>query len=577
MKKGKRWTVSMATLFLAATLAPVQEPPTPVFRVTSAQVLFEFIAIDEKGHPVRDLRLDEMEVTADGAKQKLDFLIPPGEGNTAGYVNVGQLVADTGSGDQTGEKAGANVALKPAQVPLQTAILLDSRVLDASNFAHSVDAIRAFIDRSLRADSHVMLAEIDRGLKVVTPLTQDRDLLLKGVETLQPATLYNSLDRKRLLTDLGSSYFDDLLKQVTDLRTGLSLLCRVLSAAPGRKHIVFFSEGYPLNPVQELEVESRQSLGLSGAASRQAASRSVGSRKDPGVLSMVREVVSLANTYGVKFYTVDARGLVAVPGVGEANVSGDFAPGPGQPPAERFEDSAASETGLSEVQVANLQLTQVGDLSDATNTLVALAAGTNGSAYYNTNDLGIVLRASTAEDHFIYLGSFTPKLKGKEKFRRLQVKCKRKGLIIRSQSGFTDYTPQQALSLQLSAAFERPEFFQGLKPLLDVQPGQGGAEVVMGLPGAQVAARPQGEMFHLALAFAGRVYDSGGKPVSSGLDIQRGFAPDVTRDQLNSLAGQPLLARESLKLPSGKHRIVLVAIDQVTGALGTAVSEFSVR
>lgn len=291
---------------------------------------------------------------------------------------------------------------------------------------------------------------------------------------------------------------------------------------------------------------------------------------------MVHDVVSLANTYGVKFYTVNARGLEAIPGVGSANVAGDFAAGPGEPIDQRVENIEQSETGPTVLQVSNLQLTQINDLDNAQNTLLALAAGTNGSSYVNSNDLGVVLRASSIEDRFTYLGSFRPELKGKPKFRGLRVKCKRKGVIIRSQTGFTDFTANQVLSLQVSAAFDHPEFFRSLEPILDVQTSKGRAEVVMGLDGKRVTARPEADQFHLALAFVGRVYDENGKPSNNGLDIQKGFSLSLTRQQFLSLEGQPVLDRKTLSLSSGKHRLVLVAADQVSGAVGTAVREFFV-
>lgn len=570
------WMAVWGGIFLfGATILAEEEPVTPIFRATSSQVVFEFIAVDKDGRLVPDLKTDELEVTVDGKKQKLDFLVSPDRKTGVGYVSAPQVAREAGEAAAPGGGSGDGAA-PSAATPLSTVILLDTRVLDASNFSHSVDAIRRFINRSLYADSLVMLAEIDRGLKIVTPFTHDRETLLKGVESLRPATVYNPLDRSQLSANLGAAYFDDLLKQVSYLREGLTLLCRALSGSAGNKHIVFFSEGYPLNPIKELEVESRQQAGLAGADARQAVSRTVASRKDPGVLPMVQDVVSLANTYGVKFYTVDARGLVAVSGVGPANVTGDFAAGPGDAKPGDGPRGEQSETGLTEVQVSNLQLTQLGSLDDAQNMLLALAGGTNGSAFFNSNDLGIVLRASTSEDRLTYLGSFKPGLKGKPKFRELRVKCKRKGVIVRSQAGFTDFSPQQVLGLQLTAAFEHPEFFQALHPFVELQTGQAPIEVVMGLPGSEATARPTADKFHLSLGFVGRVFDEDGKPVSKGFDIQRSFAGDLSREQFGGLAVQPLKAKGSLSLSHGKHRLVLAAVDQVSGAVGTVVKEFSV-
>ncbi|MFQ5741868.1 MAG: hypothetical protein ACE5JX_22970, partial [Acidobacteriota bacterium] len=170
-------------------------------------------------------------------------------------------------------------------------------------------------------------------------------------------------------------------------------------------------------------------------------------------------------SFGVSFYTIDARGLAAVPGIGPASRSGDVSAhaNPDQDPQERAErqnprsgSQGAPERGNTEQMVSTFTLTDVGSLEDSQNTLVALAAGTNGAAFYNTNDLGSVLRASTAEQENYYLLSYAPSSRRKEgRFHRINVKSRRRGVHLRARRGYLDTPAEELRRARIPVAFQR--------------------------------------------------------------------------------------------------------------------------
>ncbi len=569
---------AFAAVFLLASggLLAQQETPPPVFRVTSTRVVVEFIAMDQKGRFVNDLGLSEIEIEMDGKRQEVSMLLPPGSASHAVPVSL----ANAGQEAAPDQPPVASADLSSAR----TVILLDSRVLDASNFRHSVTAIRQFIHESLQADHLVMIAEIDRGLKIRTPFSREKVKLLASVDSLQPATVYNPLELAGNLRLRNSSvfvspfpdpslrnqvtqYIDDLHQQIVSVRQGLRLLCYSLSGMPGRKHVVFFSEGYPVSPLRQLELGSRTSSAFGAAWERQAASRDVGRLKNPGVLSMVNDIVSIANNFGVTIYTVDARGLVGVPGLAADNL------GDTQAAANRLLGGSDAGTSLSV-----FKLTTIDDLANTQNTLLALAAGTNGSAFFNSNDLGAVLRSSTREQRSVYLASFVPRFKkGKrDKFRRIKVKTNRDGVLIRSQTGFLDADLDQIQSRRLAMAFKHPDLFRNLSPVIQVSQQDGQTQAVIGVPASQISARPNDGQFEIEILFAGRILDQQGKPVSDDFDIVKGFKLPINREQMVGLSAQPLLARQGLQLSSGQYRLMLAVEDRVSGALGVGWQEFHV-
>lgn len=575
-----------ALLFIALLAAAVWswgavQDQTPLFRVSSERVVLEFIAVDKDGRFVNDLKKDEIEVKIDGQKQKLDRLFPP-EGLGAG--------GRTGGGGSSADATGVDLPLRRGG-PIRTAIVLDNRVLDASNFHHSRRAIRRFVAESLDSEHFVMLAQIDRKLEVLTPFTRDREQLLKVIENLRPSTLYNRLDTTRLRSSPGPEYIDELFEQMVYLRGGLRTLVHSISSQPGRKHVVFFSEGYPMNPVQDMEFFSRsQTASVRSADARQAASRRAGTAKDPGVISATTEIVALANAYGISFYTVDARGLTGVPGLSadtsgagsgvEATSGNNPAPIPGSVQPARIGDSGPSTVieGETLVPFGLFKQTAIDDISDAQNFLIALAGGTNGTAFFNTNNLEAVLHASTAEQRNVYLASIDPKLKGKgPKFRKVEIKCKRKDVLIRSQAGFLDLDQNDLANARRAQALQTPEYFQAVDPILQMERDGKKTNAIFGLPGQQIAYTPTDKGKKVELLFLGQVFKPNGDLAIEGFPITRLFALELSSDQFNDLSSQNLLGRQELPLDAGNYRLVLLVEDHMAGTMGAKQLEFSVN
>ncbi|HEY3131942.1 MAG TPA: VWA domain-containing protein [Acidobacteriota bacterium] len=588
----KKTTASLTSFFILSILttnsrlpifAQQEKQPSPVFRITSSRVRVDFVAVDKQGRFVNDLRSNEVEIYEDGKKQNVDVFYAPGESRQKELVSPGGAGA---AGTGVASSSGPATALANAA---KTIIVIDSRTIDSNNFVHSVAAIRNFVERHLTAGHAVMIAEVYRGLRVLTPMTRDKATLLAGVDKLKPQSVYNPLDASRVLTQ---GYFHDLELQITDLREALTVLCYSLAGQAGRKHVVFFSEGYPIQALKLAEMQMREAVSEEkSSAVRQAAAREVGRYQDPNVLGMVRDVVSAANNFGISFYTVDARGLIALQGVGSPDKSGNVAAGPGAgarleeqgrpdlAAAARSQNARASETevGPSEQIVATFNLTALSNLDDAQNTLIALAAGTNGLAFYHTNNLGIVLSYSATEQENYYLASYIPNAKRKTgQFHTISVRAARPGIFIRSRMGYVDIPEDALRNARLSSALRHPELFGQIAPLLQIEPSKGKTRVVTGIPGSQVEFRQDAGKYAAQVSFLGMVYDSNGKPISKDFSINKGFNLALTPEQFQGLGNNPLLSSTELNLSSGRYRLVLLVEDRLGGSLGASVQEFQV-
>lgn len=537
----QRWLgiVGCSLLAIQGSMRAAQNSgPIPTYRVNTDRVLVEFVAIDQKGQFITDLRPEEVELYVDGKKQPIERLINP-------RPTPSESPPPRSDGGAGGDVASRSSESNQPASAAPTVILLDKGVFDAATFSRTVTAVRRFIKDSQGANHSLMIAEIDRGLRIVAPPSVDTAVLLEALDALRPSGLTNPLDTSQLSHRGSPEFFGArqrykaaLERQLRSLESGLTRLCYILSAFPGRKHVVFFTEGYPV---------------------------------EDG-LESIRNMIALANRFGIAFYTIDARGLAAPVGIGRADVTGNFAAGPGG----GGRNYGASENGLSEVELANFHLTMLKDLRESQDSLIALAAATNGTAFYNTNDLGTVLRSSSLEREKGYLAVFDPD-GGKTKtggYHRLLVRTSRPHVLVRSQLGFREFSAKELASRRLEIAFRNPELFPFLPVLIQIQRQNGEPKLVLGVPADRVQFRPNGPRFEMEAIFVARILDGQGEPISEGYAVQKGFHLDLDADQRRGLSNQPLLTGRPLNLPSGKYRVVAVVEDRLAGTLGAASLEF---
>ncbi len=508
---------ALAAISAALLGAQSQEP---VFRVTTQRVIIEFIAVDKHGNAVTDLGREEISVFIDKKRQLVDRLFPPLAAVPVGDGDSQAVAGPTDSGSQP-------PAALQTRGPIRTAILLDSRNMASQNFQRTRRALRRFINESLQDDHFLMIAEINRSLKILTPFTRDRQVLLKAVKGLKPAVLFNLLDSVRANLRPARDYTDELVQQMGYLHSGLRVLMHSISAYPGRKHLVFFSEGYLLNSLQSLEFANQ-------IASATGSIRYSLQFQDAGVIPALKDFIGLANSYGVSFYTTDVRGVIARPGL-TARVAQDF--------------------------------------------LIAMATGTNGAAFYSNNNMGRVLEASTREQRLVYQASLNPDLaeSRKNRFMPVTVTTTRPGVRIRAQAGFYNLDASQLASVRMGQAFKTPQFFKALQPLCEVKPQGDKLEVTFGIDGSQISFAPSKALKRVDMLFAGQVFKKNGDPAFEKFPILRPFAMELSGEQYESLSSQPLLGHQELDLPSGGYRLVFVVQDRLAGTLGASQVEFKVE
>ncbi len=453
-RRAAAYILLLAALTPRHLLAQSSSPPTDrqSFTSTATAILVDVVVRDKKGHPVTDLSATDFQVSEDGVAQKLDSFTRVSHGSGIG-IDVAWR-----SPTKTVAIAGAGA---PASPPLETEAATTALVFDhlsAESLRLAQKATLEFVPMTGESSARVGVFATDPGVRVIQPYTTDRTRIRYGVEKVMAAgtsteeqkgqRMDDLLDRRRelsaqtqsaagsALTATGATAarvgseigaretelqllqtelnmirsFDYLDRGHRGYDTSLALLSIIESLAytPGRKTIVFFSEGLPVTPALSAKLDA---------------------------------VIDAANRANVTTYAIDAKGLRSKSSL--ANV--------------RKEMESFSEERLGQVMTGSdrsqqpftMGLERVEDTLklDSRTGLARLAEETGGFLIDETNDLSSAFRRIDEDNQFHYLLTYSPtntELDGK--FRSIQVKVKRSGAQVFARKGYRAIRSAPALT-----------------------------------------------------------------------------------------------------------------------------------
>lgn len=414
------------------------------FTAATTAILVDVVVRDRKGRPVTDLSVNDFEVAEDGLLQKVDTFARVSHGGGIGvgvaWKSQHPTVAVSASG--TPDSPAVNTPLDEAA----TALVFDH--LSSESLRLAQNATLAYVPMNGESVSRVGVFATDPGIRILQPYTTDRSLVRRAVAHVMPsgtsaeeqkaerndelmerrrglqgesqaatsaaaggssaALAQNAAELGRRETELKLIQtelnmirsFDNLDRdhQGYDTSQALMTVVRSLSYLPGRKTIVFFSEGLPVSPVLSAKLDL---------------------------------VIEAANRANVTAYAVDAKGLRA-----KSSLS-----------AARKEIDAFAEERLSQVstgtdrteQPLTMAFERVADTLklDSRTGLARLAEDTGGFLVEQTNDLTSAFRRIDEDNQFHYLLTYSPKNATFDgKFRAIQVKVHRPGTQVFARKGY---------------------------------------------------------------------------------------------------------------------------------------------
>ncbi|MEP6592075.1 MAG: VWA domain-containing protein [Acidobacteriota bacterium] len=430
-------------VLVVAAGAAVPQAQGPVARTTTTGVVIDVTVVDKNGQPVTDLRPDEFDLIEDGVRQQISSVtfVRAGIGQ-ARTVRAPSPQANSGAPAPTAGTA-TPVPADSSVMPSVTAILFDRLSADMRPLAGR--AALAYVATLTPPRDYVGVFLADIALKTFHPFTSDQSALRSAVDRvmstapsnltakaepfgssriqgLDPNTAptvgaesaggyINALEReKRLTTAAGGdpsvkltqmelrmteSYHQFLAEsEGQSSLAGLRAVVKGLSALPGRKSVLYFTEALPITD-----------------------------RLKPRFDALIGE----ANRANVTVFAVDAAGLrvhSTEAALGRnVNLAGTQVIGDARRP-----DGPYTKELERQEQLLSSRPTAV---------LGRLAKETGGFLLENTNDLGAGVARMQQERTTYYLLTYEPANAAMDgKFRRVTVKVKRPKVTVKGRPGY---------------------------------------------------------------------------------------------------------------------------------------------
>ena len=369
----------------------------PVIRVTTRQVEVSVIVHDKKGRLIEDLTKDDFTIFDKGQEQKIGYFtkdIP----KTAPYS--GGVAAAVATNRPPAPAPG-----QPPAIAVPTVILLDGMNSRFQDRTYSKQALMQFLSGLHTGDSVgiYVLADTLKFFRPVEPQATEKFL---DDFMIHASTMALTFPRQRVLGTL----------------TALRTIATNLLAVPGRKNLVWLTDGFPA---------------LSGLTSTGRPGRQFESFGD----EILRTVLALDHAE-VAIYPVDMRGVVS---------HSDVAP------------SMTTQSRHFNRAMDNMARNYV-IMSEAT--MNEVAERTGGRVFMGSSDLSSFIQEAVADTRVTYTIAYTPSHNEWDgRFREIKVKVNRPGAEVRYRKGYFAYpeaAAEKSRAAVLAAAIGSPVEASGL-------------------------------------------------------------------------------------------------------------------
>jgi VWFA-related protein len=429
-------------VFAVAVSLSAQQQPAPRIAVRATTVAVDVVVRDKNGRPVTDLAPADFEVYEDGVRQEI----------TSFWIVAPDRTSETtATPARPAAQAGVPAAAAPLAGPAVVALVFDR--LSPESRALAQKAALTYVDEGHAAGDFTGVFLIDTTLHTIRSYTRDVNELRQAVEraavtatTSFPsaadtnsesararAILYgnaaagdiagaesrgsgvvNVQDATRPPGQEGASLGagDAIDRRLAELQVrmddafealgrdqqghattnGLLSVVHSLQGMPGRKTVIFFSEGVAIPPAVEHQFQY---------------------------------VIEAANRANVAIYTLDASGLRVRSALSETRRKMTE----GMANIEKNRDAGIMSKGMEQ----NEDLLRLNPESS----LGMLANETGGLLFQNTNDLRTGMRRIDTDRHFYYLLTYSPKNEDFDgRFRQIAVKLRRPGVDVHARKGY---------------------------------------------------------------------------------------------------------------------------------------------
>jgi VWFA-related protein len=557
-------TMSSQTPAITQAGRPQGESTKPpfVFKTSSRLVAVDVVATNGKGEPVTDLKAEDFVVTEEGAPQAIrsfSFQQPSGDRNEL-QPAAEQLPTGVITNTPRYKRGDVwNVLVLDA---------LNSPMLDQSDTRQQLLKVLEKLP-----DQPVAIYVLGTQLLLIQDFNSDPQVLKRAIAGLKnkasglldnpkggheaeryEGVWFGSLPPQAQVSILrweGESTASRTRNRLQLTLEALNAIASNLKSLPGRKNLIWVSEGFPFSIEPGAIVQGRDPV--SGHDYKVAVSLTANALFDSQIA----------------IYPIDSRGMVL-------NQVYD--------PASRGYGAIGGESQIG----FNSTVSEQNNNLDATHTsMQEVAERTGGRAFYNRNTIGNAIIESMRDGETYYTLAYYPgNHNWNGKFRRIGVKVKRPGVKLRHRSGYFAMEPgafihqppaEQTRLLNQALNLASPVSTQLLFQARVLPPStQTENKVVVNysIPASGLSfEKGPDELQHASVNCAVEVYSEKGNSImKDGTTLTAALRADV----YEKIVRQGFPCQQKLTLPAGDYLLRLGVRDNTTGAIGTAETRLSV-
>ncbi|HWX41009.1 MAG TPA: VWA domain-containing protein [Blastocatellia bacterium] len=564
--------------------------------IGTSEVVLDVVVRDKKGRPVKDLGKTDFEIYEDGVKQNIEsFRL---------YQREAGREATPAVGDSGKAAAPSTSAPHPATVTARSpfegvsvvALVFDRLSPNARELAHKAAA--SYVSETLKRDDLAGVFAIDLSLHVVQPYTNDTRLLSSAVDravSISANTFAsNAAQASQQMEQAGK------MQEQADAATGAAAgaggqSAGAAAAAAGASNAAAQLAQLQANMLNTFEVLERNEQGyattnallsiispLGNIPGRKAIIFfSEGLSIPTAVEHRFRSVINAANRANVTFYPIDAAGLRATSVLVETS---DELKGIANQRSRQVATGREDRSGrpMSTVMERNENLLR----SNPEGGLGQLADETGGFLIRDKNNLsaGLVHIDEDMRSHYVL--TYVPKNQDYDgKFRQVSVKLSRSGLDLQTRKGYFAlrsagsspvldyeapalaalYNPKSKGSVSIKAtALSFPEQDRpGLVPVLVETPANW----------LTYAVDSQKNTYSADFTIVALVKDQSGQVVSK---LSQHYLLSGPADKVDSAKRGEILFYREAQLGPGKYTVDAVGYEAPTGKAGVASANVDV-
>ncbi|GAA3755316.1 VWA domain-containing protein [Terriglobus aquaticus] len=508
-----------------------QDQPTPVLRVNSNIVLTNVVVRDKKtGAPVRNLKASDFTITENGKPQQIvsfDFQTV----DEAARLNEATV---SGSTPTIAQMLDRSLGSDTAQLRDHRLIVLffDTASMQPDDIDRAVDAANDYINKRMAPADLVAVASLGTTLSLDHDFTADKQALLATVGKFNGSTDSAGLAAGSTATSTENTSDDSNAFQADDteynnLNTDRELyaiqtIAKSLERVDQRKSMLYFSGGLSRNGVENQ--------------------------------ASIRSATNAAARANMAIYTVDSRGLQALPPLGDA--------------------SQASTRGNSPFSGATMQ-SRLDANAGSQELLATLASDTGGKFFGDSNDFAPAFQQIQHDTEAYYILGFRSTDHARDgRFRKLQIKLNRTDAKLEYRPGYyapADFQHQKtedreaALNEQLrsdSPAVDVPLYLEAF--FFREQPNLYTVPMSLIVPGSAIPFTRTKDQDKATIDIAGEVKNAQGIAVGNARETVK-----LSVDGNAGAARRNIQYGTSFRLAPGHYHVKFVVRENETGNMGS--------